>query len=218
MNISRTLRHLFHRKQDMAPFFSRQADHLYQASELLVRMISSNDPEEWKRYHREIKAVEVQSDAQLTEFRELMSERLLGSLGRADMTTVAMSMDDCIDVIKDTSKAILIYHPKKIDSQLQDLAQLIRSEALVLRELLPMMWDIRKKASAISLQCDRVAELEHAADDAYEEYIGYIFSEEEDLREMTKYKNLAELFEKATDSEKHVADCMRLMVLRFLHE
>ncbi len=202
----------------MAPFFSRQADHLYQASELLVRMISSNDPEEWKRYHREIKAVEVQSDAQLTEFRELMSERLLGSLGRADMTTVAMSMDDCIDVIKDTSKAILIYHPKKIDSQLQDLAQLIRSEALVLRELLPMMWDIRKKASAISLQCDRVAELEHAADDAYEEYIGYIFSEEEDLREMTKYKNLAELFEKATDSEKHVADCMRLMVLRFLHE
>jgi uncharacterized protein Yka (UPF0111/DUF47 family) len=60
--------------------------------------------------------------------------------------------------------------------------------------------------------------MEHAADDAYEEYIGYIFSKEEDLREMTKYKNLAELFEKATDSEKHVADCVRLMVLRFLHE
>ena len=218
MKILRSLRHFFHRRQNLAPFFTRQADFLCQASELLVRMIASDDPEEWKRYHREIKAVEVQSDALLTEFRELMSEPLMGSLGRADMTTVAMSMDDCLDVIKDTSKAILIYHPKKIDSQLQDLAQLIRSEALVIRELLPMMWHIRKKASAISLQCDRVAELEHAADDAYEEYIGYIFSEEEDLREMTKYKNLAELFEKATDSEKHVSDCMRLMVLRFLHE
>lgn len=218
MKIFRSLRHLFHQKQNLAPFFTRQADFLCQAAELLVRMIDSSDPEEWKRYHREIKAVEVQSDALLTEFRELMSEPLMGSLGRADMTTVAMSMDDCVDVIKDTSKAILIYHPKKIDSQLQDLAQLIRSEALVLRELLPMMWHIRSKASAISLQCDRVAELEHAADDAYEEYIGYIFSEEEDLREMTKYKNLAELFEKATDSEKHVSDCMRLMVLRFLHE
>ena len=218
MKIFRSLRHVFHQKQNLAPFFTRQADFLCQAAELLVRMIDSSDPEDWKRYHREIKAVEVQSDALLTEFRELMSEPLMGSLGRADMTTVAMSMDDCVDVIKDTSKAILIYHPKKIDSQLQDLAQLIRSEALVLRELLPMMWHIRSKASAISLQCDRVAELEHAADDAYEEYIGYIFSEEEDLREMTKYKNLAELFEKATDSEKHVSDCMRLMVLRFLHE
>ena len=83
---------------------------------------------------------------------------------------------------------------------------------------LPMLWHIKEKASAISLQCDRVTEMEHAADDAYEEYIGYIFSEEEDMREMTKYKNLAEIFEKATDSQKHVADCVRLMVLRFLHE
>ena len=196
----------------------RQADILCQASDALVTMLSTNDPVLWKQYHREIKSCEVQGDALLQEFREQLSDRLMGSLGRTDLTTVAMSMDDCVDVIKDTSKAILIYHPKKIDSQLQDLAQLIRSEALVLRELLPMMWHIRSKASAISLQCDRVAELEHAADDAYEEYIGYIFSEEEDLREMTKYKNLAELFEKATDSEKHVSDCMRLMVLRFLHE
>ena len=39
-----------------------------------------------------------------------------------------------------------------------------------------------------------------------------------DFREMTKSKNLAELFEKATDSEKHVADCIRLMMLRYLHE
>ncbi len=218
MRVYRSLRHLFLPKRDLAPYFSRQADFLCQASELLVRMIASTDADEWKRCHREIKACEVQCDALLTEFRELMSERLMGSLGRADLTTVAMSMDDCLDVIKDTSKAILIYHPRKIDPQLQDLAQIIRSEALALRELLPMMWDIKKKATAISLQCDRVAELEHAADDAYEEYIGYIFSEEEDLREMTKYKNLAELFEKATDSEKHVSDCMRLMVLKFLHE
>ena len=214
MKIFRSLRHVFHQKQNLAPFFTRQADFLCQAAELLVRMIDSSDPEEWKRYHREIKAVEVQSDALLTEFRELMSEPLMGSLGRADMTTVAMSMDDCLDVIKDTSKAILIYHPKKIDSQLQDLAQLIRSEALVIRELLPMMWHIRKKASAISLQCDRVAELEHAADDAYEEYIGYIFSEEEDLREMTKYKNIAEVFETATDNEKRVSDAVRKLLVK----
>ena len=142
----------------------------------------------------------------------------MGSLSRTDLTTIAMSMDDSLDVIKDAAKAVQIYRPKKIDQQLQDLAQLISDEAQALRDLLPMLWHIRDKATAISLQCDRVTEMEHAADDAYEEYIGYIFTEEEDIREMTKYKNLAELLEKATDSEKHVADCVRLMVLRFLHE
>ena len=35
---------------------------------------------------------------------------------------------------------------------------------------------------------------------------------------LIKGKNLAELFEKATDSEKHVADCVRMMVLRYQHE
>ena len=218
MNISRTLRHLFHPKRDLTPVFTRQADFLCRSSETLTRMLSTMDTEQWKRYHREIHTLEVQGDALLTEFREMLAERLLGSLGRTELTRVAMSMDDCLDVIKDASKAVLIYHPKKIDSQLLDLAMIIRSEANALRDLLPLLWDIRNKATDISLQCDRVAELEHAADDAYEEYIGYIFSEEEDFREMTKYKNLAELFEKATDSEKHVADCIRLMVLRHLHE
>ena len=217
MHFLRTFRHLFHPKRDLAPVFTRQAAFLCQASDALVKMLSS-DPDDWKRYHREIKTCEVQGDAILTEFREQLSERIMGSLGRTDLTTVAMSMDDCLDVIKDASKAVLIYSPQKIDSQLLDLANLIRQEAMVLRELLPLLWDIKHRASAISLQCDRVAELEHAADDAYEEYIGYIFKEETDLREMTKYKNLAELFEKATDSEKHVADCVRLMVLRFLHD
>ena len=218
MNISRTLRHLFHPRRDLTPVFTRQADFLCRSSETLARMLSTMDTEQWKRYHREIHTLEVQGDALLTEFREMLSERLMGSLGRTELTQVAMSMDDCLDVIKDASKAVLIYHPKKIDSQLLDLAMIIRSEANALRDLLPLLWDIRNKATAISLQCDRVAELEHAADDAYEEYLGYIFSEEEDFREMTKYNNLAELFEKATDSEKHVADCVRLMVLKFLHE
>ena len=218
MHFFRTVRHLFHAKQDLTPIFTQQAAFLCRSSEVLLKMLSTTDAEEWKRCQREIKTCEVQGDALLTEFRELLSQRLMGSLGRTDLTTVAMSMDDCLDVIKDAAKAVTIYHPRKIDDQLLELATIIRSEAYAIRELLPMLWDIRRKAAAISHQCDRVAELEHAADDAYEEYIGFIFSDEEDLREMTKYKNLAELFEKATDSEKHVADCVRLMVLKFLHE
>ena len=218
MRVLRSLRFLFLPKRDLAPFFDRQADILCQASDALVTMLSTNDPVLWKQYHREIKSCEVQGDALLQEFREQLSDRLMGSLGRTDLTTVAMSMDDYLDVIKDASKAVLIYAPKKIDPQLAELAQLISSEAHVIRELLPLMWNIRQKASTITHQCDRVTEQEHAADDAYEEYIGYIFSQEEDFREMTKYKNLAELFEKATDSGKHVADCVRMMVLRYLHE
>ena len=218
MHFLRFIRHCFHAKRDLTPVFAQQSAYLCRSSEVLMKMLETTDPDEWKRCQREIKTCEVQGDALLTEFRELLSERLMGSLGRTDLTTVAMAMDDCLDVIKDASKAVMIYHPQKIDEQLLELAAIIRSEAYALRDLLPLLWDIRRKAAAISHQCDRVAELEHAADDAYEEYIGFIFAEEEDFREMTKYKNLAELFEKATDSEKHVSDIIRIMVLKYLHD
>ena len=218
MHFLRTLRHLFDGKRDLAPFFARQADLLCQSSDTLVRMLSNVDSAQWSLRQREIKTYETQGDALLQEFREQLSERLIGSMSRTDLTTIAMSMDDSLDVIKDAAKAVQIYQPRKIDQQLQDLAQLISGEAHALKELLPMLWHIKEKGTAIAHQCDRVTEMEHAADDAYEEYIGYIFKEEDDVREMTKYKNLAEILEKATDSQKHVADCVRLMVLRFLHD
>ena len=215
MKLSRYLRNFFSPKRDLVPIFSQQAAFLCQSASALGTMLETVDATDWRRYEKEIKACEVQGDALLTEFQEQIKGRLMGSVNRLDLQTIAMSMDDCLDVIKDASKAVTIYHPKKIDSQLRELVQLMVSETQAIRELLPMLWDIRHKSAAILLQCDRITELEHTADDVYEEYVGYIFSNEPDLREMTKYKNLAEIFEKATDTGKRVADNVRKLLLTF---
>ena len=63
---------------------------------------------------------------------------------------------------------------------------------------------------------ERVTELEHAADDAYEEYMGYIFGNEENTRELIKYKNLAEMLENATDAHKRISDNIRKLLLNYL--
>lgn len=218
MRITRSLQHFFRPKRDLIPIFIRQATYLCQSSDALCRMLETMEVPQWKMGFKEIRSLEHQGDALLQEFRDQLSGRPLRSSTRTDLTTIAMSLDDCLDVIKDASNALLIYDPHKIDSQLSDLAQLILSESRVLRDLVPQLINLRRNASSISLLCDRITELEHEADEAYEGYIGYIFTQEEDFREMTKYKNLAELFEKATDSGKHVADCIRIMLLRYSDE
>ncbi len=214
MSLAGSFYNIFGKKHDFVPIFAQQASFLCQTSTTLVAMLETSDESERKRYEREIKICEVQGDALLTEFQETLRGRILGVISKSDLQSIAMSMDDCLDVFKDAAKAILIYHPKKIDGQLLDLAKLIMSEATALRDLLPLLKDLRRNVTQISLHCDRVTELEHAADDAYEEYIGYIFENEPDLREMTKYKNLAEIFETATDSEKHVSDIVRKTLLK----
>ena len=109
MHFLRSLRHVFDSKLDLTPFFTRQADLLCQSSDTLVRMLSGVDPEQWSLRQREIKTYEKQGDALLQEFREQLSERIMGSLSRTDLSTIAMSMDDSLDVIKDAAKAVQIY-------------------------------------------------------------------------------------------------------------
>ena len=217
MKLGRKIKRLFSRRRDLVPIIAQQGDLLCQASRKLAGMLDA-DKQEWKKYEREIKTLEKQGDAILTEFNEQLPGRLLGYLTRIDLQIVAMSLDDCLDVIKDASKALMIYNPAKIDLQLKELAHLITTEADALLALLPMLADVRRKRTKIILHCNTVTEQEHAADDIYEEYVGYIFANEPDFREMIKYKNLAETFEKATDSEKRVSDNVRTLLLKYAED
>lgn len=207
---------IFHPMRELLPIFDRQAGLLCDSAKLLCDMQRSLDPVHWKQVFSDIRTNEHRGDAMLTEFRELSAGLVLGVGLRRDLTTIAMALDDTLDVIKDASNAVNIYSPAKIDPQLQELTRIILEEAQALKLIFPLLADIRKNASAILLQADRVTELEHDADEAYEAYVGYIFSQEPDLREMTKYKNLAELYEKATDTEKHVGDCIRILIMRYM--
>ena len=211
MNLAR----FFYPMRELVPIFESQAGLLEESSRLLCEMQQTLDPANWRKLFYEIRNNEHKGDAMLTEFREAQRALPLRAGVRRELRTIAMALDDALDVLKDASNAINIYNPAKIDPQLQDLARIIVDEASALRQVFPLLRNVKKNASAIQLQADRVTELEHDADEAYEAYVGYIFSEEPDLREMTKYKNLAELYEKATDSEKHVSDCIRILLMRY---
>ena len=203
-------------RHDFVPILARQTDFLCKTSSLLVEMFGTDDVELRSRMEKEIKSCEVQGDALLTEFHEMLSGRPFVQVNKLDLQAVAMAMDDCLDVIKDTSKAVLIYRPVKLDDQLRELAQMAKSQSEVLHDTIPLLVDLKKNIPAISMACERVTELEHAADDAYEEYMGYIFSNEENTRELIKYKNLAEMLENATDAHKRISDNIRKLLLNYL--
>ena len=207
---------LFGVHSGFSPVFPRQAEFLRIASRELLDMMESSDYAVWTKAEKDIKALEVQGDALLAEYNEELSGKYLVVINRIDLQALSMALDDCLDVVKDCAKAILIYRPKKIDRQLKELAQLISSQAEALKKLMSLMEDMRKNFSDICLQCDRVTELEHAADDAYEDYIGYIFENEDNTKELIKYKNLAEVLESATDCAKAVSDTVRRILIAYI--
>lgn len=78
------------------------------------------------------------------------------------------------------------------------------------------MNDFCNNIDRISAQCDRITELEHLADEAYEEYVGYIFQNESDPIELMKYKNIAEVLEETSDTAKRISDTVRMILLKYL--
>ncbi len=216
MKIVKFFRRLLGRRQQYAPMFSSQTLYLQQASEALCKMTETKDVVQWRLYEKEIKACEVQGDALLAEFHEHLYESLMTNVRRSDMQTIAMSIDEFLDHINDSAKSILLYMPSRLDVQIRDLAQYIHAESDALRTIMGLMDNPRKNYSQIVLQCERITELEHAADDAFAEYIGYVFNNEQNAIEVMKYKNIAEAFEAATDAAKDVSDNVRKIVLSYL--
>lgn len=203
------------KKSHYLPVFAQQATYLQHASSSLCEMTETVDPIQWKRLEKEVKACEVQGDALLTELHEQLFEIFIRKIRRSDIQNLAMNIDEFLDNINDSAKSIPLYMPKRVDSQIADLAQYINAEADAIRTMVSYLGDMKGNYSRIAVQCERITELEHAADDTFAEYIAYIFTNETDPIELMKYKNIAEAFENATDAAKRVSDIVRKMIMRY---
>lgn len=197
------------------PVLSQQASYLAHASSALCEMTETMDPVSWRKLEKEVKACEVQGDALLTELHEQLYESIL-SRARSDVQTIAMNIDEFLDNINDSAKSILLYMPERIDPHIKDLAQYINAEADSIRKMMPYMIDPKKNYAQIAVQCERITELEHAADDTFAEYIGYIFTNVDNPIEVMKYKNIAEALEAATDAAKAISDSVRKIIMRYV--
>ena len=205
----------FRSQSHYLPVLAQQATYLQHASSALCEMTETSDKNKWKKLEREVKACEVQGDALLTEFHELLYEAILRRVRRIDIQTIAMNIDDFLDHMNDSAKSIPLYMPKRIDPQITDLAQYIHAQADAIKKMMSYIADIKRNYAQIAIQCERVTELEHAADDVFVEYIGYIFAAESDPIELMKYKNIAEAFEATTDAAKRVSDSVRKIIMRY---
>ena len=169
MALNGIFRRTLRRNQHFLPFFAQQSTYLIHASATLCQMTETMDGAEWRKYEKEIKACEVQGDALLSEFNETLRENILVSLRRSDLQTIAMHLDEFLDTVNDSAKTITLYMPQRIDSQIRDLASFINSEAEALKKMLSYFGDLKKNYAQINMQCERITELEHAADDVFAE-------------------------------------------------
>ena len=87
---------------------------------------------------------------------------------RSDIQDLTASMDDAIDQMKQTSKAILLYEVTTFDQPMRDMADLIVKAAEITADMVDALRQMKKNSSRLMAMTVKITKLEEESDNLNE--------------------------------------------------
>jgi hypothetical protein len=115
-------------------------------------------------FEREAEADEV-NRAVLTAVRRTF----ITPFDRSDIQDLVTSMDDAIDQMNKTAKAITLYEVRSFDPHMQQMGQVILEAAGLLLEAVPLLRSIGTNAERLHALTEKIIHVEERADQLYDQ-------------------------------------------------
>lgn len=145
--------------------FERHAVTLVAGAKALDALLSSAAPVEAgcaEIFKQEDLADEIAGEIMLETGRSFITP-----FDRGDIEELIGSMDDAIDQMKKTAKAIRLYEVESFESGMTELGAVIVQAAERVAVLLPMLRDIKKHAIAIGALAKEIGAIEERSDELH---------------------------------------------------
>lgn len=196
---------LLPRTSDFFGMFEAHATTLVAASEAMTELVDGRSPPE--KYIREIDHREHEADEIIRQVLRSVRQTFLTPFDRGAITSLIGSMDDAIDEMHSTARAIDLYELEKFEPEMEQMAHMIAEAAALTAEAIPLLRNISKNGTRIHSITEKVVRLEGQADDAHAKGLKRAFQQHSDTpmqfiiaREI--YKHL----ERITDAFEDVAN------------
>lgn len=193
-------------------FFEKDIQNLCVASEKLVDLFENYTDVPAKM--AEIKDLEHQGDTITHQIMENLHKTFITPMDREDIALLANKIDDMMDFIEGATKRMVLYKIKKPTPRSIELTRIIRDVANELNKAIPLLRN-HSQMKQILEHCVEVNRLENVADEVLHAALGELFEEEEDIREVIKWREIYESLESATDRGEDVADALEGVVLTY---
>jgi len=116
-----------------------------------------------------IMAREEEADAIAHRVTLAVRKTFITPFDRSDIRGLINSMDDAIDQMQKTAKAILLFDAKTFDLQMREMGDEIVEAAAVTRKAVGLLKNINRNAAELGELTHRVVELEDRSDRIYDE-------------------------------------------------
>lgn len=207
------IRAIMPREDSFFDMFARHADTLVAGSEALVEMLAGNL--DITEACRRIADHEHQADEIAREVLTAVRRSFITPFDRGAISKLIGSMDDAIDEMHQTGKAITLYDVRSFEPQMLRMAELGTQAARLVRNCIPLLRSSGRNVVELTRMTEDIVHLEGDADDLHEEGLKALFQKHGDSKPMAFFvgREVYRHLERVLDGMEDVADEIQGIVI-----
>jgi hypothetical protein len=196
---------LLPRTGDFFGMFEAHAATLVGAANALTKLVDGGTPQ--KEHIGEIDRREHEADDIIRDVLTTVRRTFLTPFDRGAITSLIGAMDDAIDEMQSTARAIDTYELTSFTGEMRQMVAMIAEAAHLTAEAMPLLRDIGRNGSRIHAITEKVVRLEGDADDVREEGLKKAFQEQSDRpMQFIVSREIYKHLERVTDAFEDVAN------------
>lgn len=150
-------------------FFDLFAEHsrvVVAGAEALRSMLDGG--ESVPQHFRLVTDRESEADAVTREVLIAVRRTFITPIDRGDIKDLITSMDNSIDQMQKTAKAVMLFNIREFQPQMREMGDIIVKCAVLVEEALPLLRSIDREATRIASLTEQISQLEGRADDLHD--------------------------------------------------
>jgi predicted phosphate transport protein (TIGR00153 family) len=156
---------LLPRTGDFFGMFEAHAAAIVAAAKALTELVDGHTPAD--SHIREIDRREHEADDIIRQVLRTVRQTFLTPFDRGSITSLIGSMDDAIDEMRSTARAVDLYELSSFEPEMKQMARMIADAADLTAEAMPLLRNISRNGATIHVITEKVVRLEEDADDAH---------------------------------------------------
>jgi predicted phosphate transport protein (TIGR00153 family) len=199
------------REESFFQLFEGSAQNMVKAAQKLKELIDT-----WENVAdkiNEINEFEHAGDTITHQIMEQLHRTFVTPFDREDIAALAHSLDDVTDFIQATADAMYLYKVERPAQSAKELSDVIVQAACEVERAMPLLRH-RNQLKRMLESCVEINRLENVADEIYRSTIAKLFTDNTDIVELIKWREIYEHMESATDRCEDVANVLEGVALK----
>ena len=146
--------------------FARHADTVVKGAQALQDMLRGGD--ETPVYCQRVSQFENDADGITREVLTAVRRTFITPFDRGDIKNLITSMDDAIDQMQQTAKAVILFEVRQFEPPMREMGQLIVECANLVQKALPLLNSIGDNVALLTAITEELGKLEGRVDDLHD--------------------------------------------------